>query len=102
MDAKSILGPMPDPWKIQMWKIDGWNIPYFFNTATKTYSTEDPRLPPLPPQWEKNQRKRTQDDPYFFGEFRNRETGEIMNSDPRMLPAALEQRGVRLESLRLV
>lgn len=102
-DGEGLLGPILEPWKLQVKPLGGNYIPHFFNTSTKVVSMEDPRLPPLPADWEEQaQRDRTQDDPFFLREFQNKVTGEIMNSDPRMLPDALRQRGVRLETFRLV
>jgi hypothetical protein len=45
---------------------------------------------------------RTPYDPIVMAVFKNTETGEIMKSDPRMLPEALIARGVKLENIRLV
>ncbi|KAL8282637.1 hypothetical protein RB600_005876 [Gaeumannomyces tritici] len=77
---------------------------------------EDPRLAgvPLPGAWERLRGRRglpeeeqdgegegegeeeeeEADDPEMFDYFRNRDTGEVVNSDPRMMPEALEARGV--------
>ena len=102
MDAEGILGPLPDPFRMEMWCPDGFYETSFYNLSTRERSSEDPRLPLLSPEWEISKRERRQDDPYFFKEFRNKVTGEVLTSDPRMLPEALEQRGVKLERLRLV
>lgn len=102
MDAESLLGPIPDPFKLELWCPDGFYEIAFYNSSTRKRSIEDPRLPPLSLEWEIIKRERTQDDPYFFREFRNKITGETRKSDPRMLPEALEQRGVKLEKFRLV
>jgi hypothetical protein len=102
MDAESILGSIPDHFRMELWCPDGFYETSFYNTSTKDRSIEDPRLPSLSPEWEIVKRERTQDDPFFFREFRNRTTGETLTSDPRMHPDALEQRGVTLERFRLV
>jgi hypothetical protein len=62
----------------------------------------DPWLGPLPPEWECFPRERTNNDPKIYEGFRNKVTGEVMNSDPRKLPEALEARGVKLETFHLV
>lgn len=103
MDAESILGAIPDPWQMKMRKDDGRVYkPYFYNISTGKILFEDPRLPPLSSEWEIIERKRTHEDPSFFKDFRNIISGETLNSDPRMLPDALEERGVKLETFRLV
>ncbi|KAJ4226179.1 hypothetical protein NW759_004765 [Fusarium solani] len=100
--AEAFLGPLPSPWIIQ-YKPDsfGAQAPYFFNKDTKEETQEDPRLGKLPPEWEPVEKERTRDDPMLFRWFRNRNNGYTMNSDPRMLPLALHERGVRLEDFQL-
>lgn len=101
--AEAFLGPLPAPSVIQ-YKPDsrGVETPYFFNKDTAEEAQQDPRLGELPPEWEAVQADRTKDDPHFFMWFRNNITGETMNSDPRMLPEALRDRGVDLQTFRLV
>lgn len=101
--AEAFLGPLPVPWIIQ-YKPDsfGAQAPYFLNKDTNEEAQQDPRLEDLPPGWEAVQGDRTRDDPMLFKWFRNGNTGEAMNSDPRMLPGALRDRGVALETFRLV
>ncbi|EXM16651.1 hypothetical protein V3481_018391 [Fusarium oxysporum f. sp. vasinfectum] len=101
--AEAFLGPLPAPWVMQ-YKPDscGVQTPYFFNKDTKEAVQQDPRLGELPVLWEAIQKDRTKDDPQFLSLFRNSLTGELMNSDPRMLPEALRDRGVRLQSFKLV
>lgn len=102
MDTESIIGPLPEQVLMEMWCPDGFYKAHFYDKLTKTRTVDDPRLPPLPQYWEPVERERRQDDPFFFREFRNRNTGETVKSDPRMLPEALEQQGVVLERFRLV
>ncbi|KAF2491287.1 HET-domain-containing protein [Lophium mytilinum] len=102
MDAESLLGPLPVHLRMELLCPDGFYETAFYNASTKERSTEDARLPSLSPEWEITQRERTQDDPFFFREFKNLITGETLTSDPRMLPGALEQRGVTLDTFRLV
>lgn len=109
MDAEGILGPLPAGWEARISYLDDQVAnervaTHFHNKVTDELSAEDPRLPPLEPCWERMQTKRTQDDPpcSVFKWFRNRETGETINSDPRLLPDALKKSGVPLETVRLV
>lgn len=101
MDGESVLGPLPLSWKIQVKTRYGVQTYQFVETATNTVTTDDPRLPSLPDEWAQVLRERTQDDPLDSKEFRNADTGEIINSDPRMLLEALQQRGVKLKTFRL-
>jgi hypothetical protein len=101
--VEAFLGPLPAPWVMQ-YKPDscGVQTPYFFNKDTKEAVQQDPRLGELPVGWEAIQKDRIKHDPQFFSLFRNNLTGEIINSDPRMLPEALRDRGVRLQLFKLV
>jgi len=65
-------------------------------------TAEDPRLGPLPDDWEKVEKERTLCDSEFVGWFENKVTGEVVNYDPRLAPESLKQRGVQLETLRLI
>jgi hypothetical protein len=97
MDSEALLGPIQHPWLVQQPEIDGVITPQYLNTEANITSIDDPRLEPLAPEWERVPRTRTTDDPVCFANFRNKTTGEVINSDPRLLPAALERRGVRLQ-----
>jgi hypothetical protein len=97
-DGAALLGPVPSPWKVRYnYDSRGYKEPYFHNSTTAENCLEDPRMGPLPPQWERLDAVRTKDDPQFFAKFRNKITGQVMNSDPRLLPAALIERGVKVE-----
>ncbi|KAF2649712.1 HET-domain-containing protein [Lophiostoma macrostomum CBS 122681] len=102
MDAESLLGPLPKPWISQLQIVDACDVLHFFNVDTNELLLEDPRLPPLPSGWEETGRKPTSDDPRYFKEFHNRDTGRVINSDPRMMPDALRARGVVIRAFRLV
>lgn len=39
---------------------------------------------------------------FAFQEFRNKNTGEEIHYDPRMSPEAVEPRGIKLETFRIV
>jgi len=103
MDGEGLLGPVPPPWKFQMAFPDDRWIPQFYNTMTEELWTKDPRLPPLPAEWEElSATSRTQSAGQISGAFINRRTGEILNTDPRLLPDALKSRGVGVEQFYLV
>lgn len=102
MDAEALIGPLLHEWRIEIDFIEGrYNIRYL-DTTTGERTSDDPRLDALPSDCERIQRGYTACDPHYVAWFRNRATGEVMNSDPRLLPEALERRGVKLETLRLV
>ena len=99
MEGEALLGQIPVPWTVQY---SGQYDRIFLNKETKEKTVEDPRLCSLPPDWESVEVTRTNDEPIHFGYFRNKKSGEVMNSDPRMLPEALEKRGIKLEKFCLV
>lgn len=109
MLTEALLGEMPAPWEV---RFEGTSHSFpieFYNRSTKELSREDPRLPPLSPEWERMERVSPGDGRllfeefrFAFQEFRNKVTGEIISHDPRMSPEALRQRGVKLETFRLV
>ncbi|KAF2840182.1 hypothetical protein M501DRAFT_1023505 [Patellaria atrata CBS 101060] len=101
-DAFSILGPLPQPWEVQMFRDYGNRYKYrFHNKETHKVTDDDPRLGIIK-DWERFDHKPDADDPQVYDYFRHKETGETMNSDPRMLPDALKARNVKLESFTLV
>ncbi|KAK1753786.1 heterokaryon incompatibility protein-domain-containing protein [Echria macrotheca] len=108
-DAIALLGPLPSPWSVQILVYPPSyhrNMYRFFNAETKEVSMEDPRLEPSS-LWERIaeedlERELTGDDPEVCSFFRNKDTGETMDSDPRMLPDALRARGVDLQGFTLV
>lgn len=105
MSGEALLGPLPDPWECRLKKIPnggGYWEPWYWNSVTKTSSQEDPRQGELPPEWEKFTRERTLDDPLLLLWHRNKATGEIINSDPRLLPESLAARGVKVRTFRLI
>lgn len=101
MDSEALLGNLQQPWAVQIRLVEGFNLPHYFNNSTGILSKEDPRLGALPSEWERLERGRTADDPYHFAYFRNKETREEINWDPRMDPEALENRGVKIRTFRL-
>ena len=107
MDSEALLGPLPEPWSIQL--AQGYVVQIFRNSTTGVLAWDDPRLDPLPPEeWERVKVdefrgvKRTRDDPILVQYFRNKRTGRVIDSDPRLLPSSLGKRGVKLSAFRLV
>ncbi|KAK0657837.1 heterokaryon incompatibility protein-domain-containing protein [Cercophora newfieldiana] len=100
-DAIGLLGPFPEPWQGVLENRPGIRRRLvFYNTETGTYSYNDPRLGDLG-DWERFDRETEPDDPEILEYYRNIKTGEVMDSDPRMLPEALKARGVELKTFVL-
>lgn len=105
MNGEAVLGRLSRDWKVLRKKEPYGFIPAYSNSKTGRITMRDPRLLdiPLPPQWEPVQFERTRDDPKFCSsKFRDRETREIISSDPRLFPEALEARGIALQTFALV
>lgn len=104
MDGESLLGPLPSPYKVRYNTNPGasFYVPTYLNTETNTISSQDPRLGSLPQDWESINLEKTADDPDDFAPHRNNVTGEVINSDPRLLREALEARGVKLQTFMLI
>ncbi|KAI0545335.1 heterokaryon incompatibility protein-domain-containing protein [Xylaria curta] len=103
-DGVPLLGPLPTPWRVQriLDSTQQFMICKFYNPDTDVLCDEDPRLGPLDDDWERlPDRDRTADDPQIFQEFRNKTTGQIVKSDPRLLPEALRVRGIALEEFSI-
>jgi hypothetical protein len=97
-DGEALLGPIPSPWR--MICVD--RVLEYFHTETGEQTVEDPRLEPIPEPWVRIPFKRERHDPRFCENFKNTITGEVLNSDPRLLPDALRARGVKLQTFQLV
>ncbi|KAJ3541888.1 hypothetical protein NM208_g4387 [Fusarium decemcellulare] len=103
-DGGAILGHLPKPWMTQIHMdrqslINDW---CYVNTETGERTKDDPRLSPLPDEWERIKVERTWDDPAEFEAFRHRDTHEVIKSDPRLSPEALKALGVELTEFTLV
>ncbi|KAE9368055.1 HET-domain-containing protein [Stipitochalara longipes BDJ] len=100
MYGEALLGPLPKPWVPKKETgLDGKWQPRFYNTETKKVVDlkSDPRLGPVPRDWEQLER----DEPQRIQKWKNAATGEIINSDPRLLPHALKERGVNLQTFAI-
>ncbi|PSN63102.1 HET-domain-containing protein [Corynespora cassiicola Philippines] len=103
MDAEAFLGPLEDPWKIEFDRDNtGQLCPSFRNTETDNKTIFDPRLGPLQSDWEFLDMERKDNDPTYFMHYRNKQTGKVVNYDPRMTPERLKERGVDIQTIRIV
>jgi hypothetical protein len=101
MDGEALLGPLLQPWIIQMRRVHGWWAQHFYNSETEDLVMEDPRLPQLDEQWERYQGDGILQDPSYLYTYMNKETGEV-RSDPRMSSEALIERGIELRKFSLI
>ncbi|KAI3320241.1 HET-domain-containing protein [Xylariaceae sp. AK1471] len=105
MDGEALLGALPPAWSAQLVPTaDGVDRRLFRNADTNITTSEDPRLVNLsiPAEWESIEFEWTPADPIYCKKFRNTNTGEFINSDPRLFPEALIERGVPLKTITLV
>ena len=94
MDGEAILGPIPSPWKVEVYRRPPprlWSNDFIRSPNVRTL--HDPRLPPLPAHWEELGKD---------GFYNNILTGKTMTSDPRMLPEGLRASGLELKRFRLI
>ncbi|KAH7070729.1 heterokaryon incompatibility protein-domain-containing protein [Paraphoma chrysanthemicola] len=104
MDGEALLGPLPSGYGVKVDSDDNsdWHQ-FLIDSSTGQSSRSDPRLDPLPTPWEQCVAPdRLWAAAKKVDAFKNRDTGEIMYTDPRMLPAALRARGVPLQDFLLV
>ncbi|KAI0103035.1 HET-domain-containing protein [Nemania sp. FL0031] len=106
MHGEAVLGPVPYPWKVELRIGDEtrhWT-PSFRNAETGMGTEDDPRLAStqMPAEWEPIEFEWTPADPLNCRKFRNRDTGQVINSDPRLFPEALLERGVALRTITLI
>ncbi|KAI0151766.1 HET-domain-containing protein [Xylariaceae sp. FL1272] len=105
MHGEALLGSLKHPWLVKVpGDEDGQDRAHFKNTETDLSTHEDPRLAeiPIPEEWEPIEFEWTTADPLYTKKFRNKNTGEVINSDPRLSPEALRERGIELETITLV
>ena len=102
MNGEGLLGSMPPSWKVRMQYTDlSYCVPQYIDASENT-TFEDPRLGTVPVDWEKLDVVKTRNDPEISAAFKNKNTGEVSNSDPRMFPEALKAKGVNVVSLKLI
>ncbi|CAN8101822.1 unnamed protein product [Discula destructiva] len=101
-DVEALLGRLPRPWRgVAAWAHGDRRVLRFVNEQTREMTEEDPRLT-ASPSWERCERVLDRDDPTIYDFFKNTETGEIINYDPRLEPEALDARGVNLTWFALI
>jgi hypothetical protein len=101
MNGEALLGDLSRSWTVQEHHKDSQTVFKYYNRDTECLTSEDPRLPSLDESWRKVCRQRTADDPLHVTYFEHIPTGQIINSDPRLLPDVLRSRGVNLETFAL-
>jgi hypothetical protein len=102
MEGQALLGPLLSPWDFVITNQDHRFGISYHNRQTDEVILQDPRLGVLPIEWEEIVQEDEARSKIHVQHFRNKTTGEIINSDPRLLPQALTARGVNLETFVLV
>jgi hypothetical protein len=100
-DSIGILGQLPEPWTVQYRLSESTYRCYYVNTSTGEKSFCDPRLGPLE-GWEMLGGVPESETSILVATFRNCETGEVMNSDPRLSPDGLKNLGADIRSFHLI
>jgi hypothetical protein len=52
MDGEALFGAIPSPWKLEVVNIPGPRWSNYFVKSPGLKTLDDPRLPPLPSEWE--------------------------------------------------
>ncbi|KAI1368213.1 heterokaryon incompatibility protein-domain-containing protein [Xylaria arbuscula] len=107
MEGQALLGPLERQFHLQNLYYESGRRRAFVNTYTGACYLQDPRLRgiPLPSEWElapHDDQARVHDDPEVFCRYRHRDTGELINYDPRVTADALRNRGVPVQTITLV
>ncbi|KAI1396799.1 hypothetical protein F4819DRAFT_499990 [Hypoxylon fuscum] len=108
MSGESLLGPLPEQWTMiiaghhESGDYKGHYIT-FRNSASCETSLDDPRIPPLSTDWEVTRKmKMPNQTGWYYNYYRNKQTGQVKNFDPTLLPQTLRDRGVNVGVFRLV
>ncbi|KAL8866973.1 MAG: hypothetical protein Q9174_005961, partial [Haloplaca sp. 1 TL-2023] len=99
MLGEALKPPLKPPWKDVLPVTRGWALSYFINAQTDELLKDDPRLGPLPTEWEEIQTLNPFLPPFVF---RNKENGYVSMNDPRMSAESIQQRGTMLNTFDLV
>jgi hypothetical protein len=102
MEGQALLGSLPSPWESVITDRNRGLEFAYHNLQTEEISLQDPRLGDLPTEWEEIVQEDEARSNIYVQHFKNKTTGETINSDPRLLPQALKARGVNLETFILV
>ena len=101
MDAEGILGPISHPWKIVTRFLRYGYGSANLNPCTGGTMEDDPRLGLLHPEWECLEIEARFKNGFCGLQVRNKVTGQVAMSDPRLLPDALSARGLNLMTFDL-
>lgn len=103
-DGEAILGPLKDSWKVEAFSdTNGLWWQTFRNASTEEMTGLDPRLGPLPEEWEGIQHEQLGNTVMqLYTSFRKKVTGEISSFDPRLSPTCLDGQGVQVTRFQLV
>ncbi|KAL8866794.1 MAG: hypothetical protein Q9174_006080, partial [Haloplaca sp. 1 TL-2023] len=99
MLGEALKPPLKPPWKDVLPVTKGWALSYFIDAQTDELLKDDPRLGPLPTEWEEIQTLDPFLPPFVF---RNKDNGHVSMNDPRMSAEFIEQRGIMLNTFHLV
>ena len=103
MFGEILLGPLRRPFRMQFVNgDDGDLIPLYLNTTTGEQSSSDPRLLSITNPWEEVPIIERAHNSAGIVHCGNRLVGEDLESDPRYLPEALDERGMSVRSFTLV
>jgi hypothetical protein len=103
MDGEALLGTLPDSLEaiFRCGGNGGGGRGYewaYLNKVTGNFQLEDPRRGPLPPGWDIVSHAGEE----FWQLFKNNETGEETECDPRLTSGELRKRGVPLQVFDLI
>lgn len=102
MNSEGLLGPVSYPWTVRVetgpYRI---TVERYFNILTRESTPEDPRLGSLSAEWELVDIVDPVDRLPLTPKFKSTATGQVLDYDPRLIPEALQVRGVDLKTFRL-
>jgi hypothetical protein len=101
MDGEALLGPLPEHWQIVIRHDTPGNhdCTAFWNSKSRQFSAEDPRLGDLSDGWRRKSHAKEEFQPLFVQDS----NGECLETweDPRIATNELRLRGVQLETFKL-
>ncbi|CZR51234.1 uncharacterized protein PAC_01109 [Phialocephala subalpina] len=105
-DTEALLGPLSKEWTIEIQdaSLEGTGWPTFVNIRTNMRTWQDPRLPPLPPEWEgiPHPELSSSSTGSLFYRFKSNVTAKTTKFDPRLSLKTLEERGAKLRKFQLI